>query len=225
MLKVINHILVIQRILAHDIDTVIRYYPKLTYCSEGKKEYLKGYLDICDTKGNYWDTFLIKIIIPEKYPYGVPILIELKNKIRRIDERHISEEGICCVDIDHELLYLSRKGIRLIDFMNDKVYPFFANQVYYDNEKKYVSEEYEHHFNGVVQFYHERLKLTRVELIISILELVLSNKIPGRNDNCLCNSGKKTKNFHGDAFNFLKWMGKERIQKDLNGFIELKTTN
>lgn len=210
------------RNLNKDLEEIKFFFPKLKFYQQKKRRFLKGDLDICDQEGNYLKTFEIAIDIPENYPYGVPLLFELSENIPRIEDRHINNNGLCCVDIDHELLLLARRGLRLFDFIRDKVYPYFANQLFYEfNDSKYANGEYEHRFQGVIQFYSNRLGLEDPKLIVSFLECLISNKLPGRNKPCLCNAGligKKYKHCHEDAISLLKSIEKGKIMSDLIGF-------
>lgn len=196
---------------------------KIVISKSGKPEKLFGELDICDTKGIYWDTFKIAILIPDKFPYAVPEVFERSHKIPREDDRHISENGLCCLDIEHELLRLARRGINLCDFIAEKVYPFFSNQLYYERKGKYANEEYPHEFGGVRYFYLKKLNLFEPKIIIRILQMILKNELPGRNDLCPCQSGRKLKSCHQSEIDFLKSVGRARLMMDFEGFMQLNS--
>ena len=106
-------------LLERNISSFLYTYPKFKYFERPKKKcsILKGTIDICDVDGNYWDSFKIEIYIEKlKYPYCVPIIKEISRKIKRDDEWHINKDGFCCLDIDHELEYMSKRGINIISF-------------------------------------------------------------------------------------------------------------
>jgi len=204
-----------------DLLEVRRCFPKLRFFTKGGDHFLKGDLDICDIVGEYWDTFEIGITIPKNYPNGVPLVFEISRKIPREDKRHISKEGVCCVDIDHELLYLARRGLKLVNFIRDKVYPYFANQLYYMKNGCFAKGEFKHRLDGILQFYDERLNISDTEVAIRFLERLVINKLPGRNDPCLCNSGKKYKYCHETSMAFLKSIGTDKVKSDLAQFKEI----
>ena len=211
--------------IERDIAETLERFPKLSkrFDKNSNTWLLAGDLDICDSQGEYWDTFNILILIPNTYPYCVPQVVEKSKLIPRDTKRHISKEGVCCLDMDHKLLRMARRGIRLADFIAEKVYPFFANQLYYDEseDKQYAGEEYEHHFEGVRQFYNEDLGIADTGLAIKAIEMVLANDIPGRNDRCFCGGGMKFKRCHAEAVAFLETMPTDRLRKDLDGFRNL----
>jgi hypothetical protein len=142
---------------------------------------------------------------------------ETSLKIIRSEDRHIDELGICCLDINHKLLAMKMKGVNLLEFTKNKIYPFFANQVYFDQTGKYATGDYLHQFDGIKQFYIEELNIpTKVEAI-SILEFILSRQKLGRNDLCFCGA-KKFKDCHIEIVEFLKSVGENQLRLDLAGF-------
>lgn len=200
-----------------DFNEAKEYFPKLSYGRNRKNKIwiISGELDICDVKGNYWNTFDIKIVVPESYPYCVPKVIEISEIIPRDIDWHISENGICCLDSDNNLIVLSRHGINLRDFIAKKIYPFFANQLYKLQENKYAGKEYKHHVDGVIQYYIEDLKIPTAEILVVFLEQILSKKDLTRNRLCPCMSGEKIKNCHLKAIETIKTIGREKILDDL----------
>ncbi|MBI3134078.1 MAG: hypothetical protein HYZ14_05320 [Bacteroidetes bacterium] len=206
--------------LDNDIKRIKECFPKLKYLGTKQSRVFVGDIDICDTQGNYWNTFRIKVVVPAFYPFAVPTLFELSRNIKRKKSRHISEDGKCCVDVDHELLHWASRGISVYEFIKLKVYPFLANQLYYDSEKHYANGEYLHEFDGVRQFYSQKLNLDQPAIIVSILEMILANNLPGRNDGCPCGQ-PKFKFCHEKSVEFLKSVGAPKLISDLTEFKKL----
>jgi len=191
-------------------------FPKLgyTYNTEHGMWCITGQLDICDVKGVYWNTFDIILVIPKSYPYCIPLLMEQSKLIPREIDWHISPEGFCCMDVEHNLIAMSKRGINLTDFIKDKVYSFFANQLYKLEAQHYAGPEYAHHVAGVLQYYKEKHNISNAETVLIFLDAVLSKTRIGRNDSCLCGSGNKTKNCHIEAIDTMKLLGMEKLKKD-----------
>jgi hypothetical protein len=208
------------KLLESDLKKISEVFPKLNaiWNAQFKIWLLRGDLDICDNAGDYWGTYQITILIPKGYPHCVPLVREDSAKIPREDYRHISKDGDCCLDIDHRLLHMSKKGISIVDFIKQKVYPYFANQLYYDKHNHFAGEEYAHHFEGIKQFYRESLNLVNHDSIVSTLEFLLSGKKAERNIICPCRSKKKLKYCHLESIEFLFALGKERLLVDLDLF-------
>lgn len=205
-----------------DFADVQEYFPKLSYGRNRQHKIwiISGELDICDVRGNYWNTFDVKIVVPESYPHCVPIVMEKSEIIPRDIDWHISENGICCLDSDNNLIVLSRHGINLKDFIAEKIYPFFANQLYKLQENKYAGQEYKHHVEGIIQYYIEDLNIPSAEDIIVFLEHIIHKKDLTRNRLCPCRSGKKIKNCHEKTIGIIKTIGREKMIYDLKKISE-----
>jgi len=205
--------------IKQDLEDLVKRFPKLRYSYDEKqmRASISGMLEICDAKGNYWKSFNILITVGPGYPYEVPKLKEKSDNIPRQLDRHITKEGDCCVDIPHKLKLKASRGIRLTDFVLYDVYPFFANQLYFDEEHIYANGEWTHNFQGIREFYQEELGIINDESAISILVAILDKRIPERNDLCICGK-KKFKKCHLDAVRFLSCLGETRLREDLSGF-------
>jgi len=200
-----------------DFVTVEERFPKLKYSwsTKYKTWVITGELDICDTEGVYWNTFNIVIGVPQSYPYCVPILVEKSEIIIRDIDWHISPEGICCIDVSHNLIAMSKLGINICSFISDKVYPYFANQLYKLAEDKYAGKEYAHHLEGIIQYYLEEHNLPDKSAVVSLLQRITTKSFIGRNNSCPCGSGKKIKRCHKNSIETIKSLGDTRLLLDL----------
>ncbi len=200
-----------------DFAEVEDRFPKLNYSwvAKYKTWVIAGELDICDTEGTYWNTFNIAIAVLQGYPYCVPVLLEKSEIIPRDIDWHISPEGICCIDLSHNLIAMSKVGINICDFIRDKIYPYFANQLYKLTENDYAGSEYAHHLDGIIQYYLEEHHLPNEKAIISLLQQIVAKSQIGRNDKCPCCSGKKVKHCHQQSIEAIKTLGKERVKADI----------
>lgn len=205
-----------------DFLAVEERFPKLKYSwnSKFRTWVIVGELDICDTEGVYWNTFNIAIAVPQNYPYCIPVLVEKSEIIPRDIDWHISPEGVCCVDMSHNLLAMSKRGIHICSFISDKVYTYFANQLYKMIEEKYAGKEYAHYFDGVIQYYIEEHNLPEKNAIVSLLQRITTKSFIGRNDKCPCGSEKKIKHCHQNSIDILKTLGSKRLLSDLENILE-----
>ena len=212
-----------EKLFEKDFKLMIEVFPQLNHFAINQANtawLITGQLDIFDSVGTYWDTFSIKIYVPYEYPYCVPIVLETENKIERGEHRHINKIGMCCLDIEHRLLVLKKRGINLTSFIKEKVYPYFANQIYYEEEKKYANGEYDHYFDGTQQFYKEDLNIPSIKQAIEIIKFTLSKQKLQRNDLCFC-GGEKYKDCHLSAVEFLNSVGSDQLEQDLSDFEKL----
>jgi len=201
-----------------DFEAVQERFPKLRYSWSKKLKcwIIAGELDICDTIGIYWDTFDIFILVPSAYPYCVPLLIENSEIIPRDIDWHITSKGFCCYDVDQNLTVMSKKGINLSSFIADKIYSYFANQLYKLKENKYAGSEYAHHLQGVIQYYIEQHQLTNETTVINLLTAIATKTSILRNELCPCGSNRKVKNCHLKSIEDIKTLGQEKIRFDLD---------
>jgi len=206
-----------------DFRVANELYPRLNsvWSAEHKMWIIRGDLDICDSEGVFWDTFNLAILVPKGYPYIIPVVVEVSKLIPRDIDWHISSEGVCCVDEHHSLLAWSKRGIRIDSFLKDKVYPFFANQLYKLHSGNYAGKEYKHFAAGVLQYYIEELKINTRDLALNLIQMVLQGKIV-RNEQCPCGSGRKVKICHEASFAEMRAFGPERLRKDLE---EIRSCN
>jgi hypothetical protein len=206
-----------KRKFENDFREVSQLFPKLRFAEKKTGWSIYGDMDICDSKGNYWETFNIEIFLPDTYPFCYPKVRERSRILTRDSNWHINEKGYCCLDIEHKLVMYQTRGMNLFDFIKNKVYPFFVNQVYRKKTGHYASGEYNHEFDGVVQFYREELEIHSSALAVEILQKILVNKLPQRNDLCICGE-KKYKNCHYRSVEFLRLIPKNRLVRDIEGF-------
>lgn len=197
-------------------------FPKLQYVwNKALNSWIiTGELDICDVKGVYWNTFDILILVPKGYPYCVPELIEKSKIIPRDIEWHISPEGICCYDVENSRLAMSKTGINLSKFITEKIYTYFANQLFKLAEKKYAGQEYAHHLAGIIQYYMEEHHLKNEESVIVLLQSIIKKTSIDRNDKCPCGSNRKVKHCHQNSIDVIKTLGSEKISKDLSNITQ-----
>lgn len=201
-------------ILDKDIHEVLEIFPKLKLFEKEKKKILSGEIDIFDAADNYLDSFTINVAIPRNYPYGFPLLFETSNKFEHIPDRHIDEDGSCCVCSLQESDLISQKGISIKAFFLKFVIPYLANQLYFDIENEWVNGDYEHGAEGILQFYDELFKLKDIVGVINLLSFFNTTKM-NRNDNCFCGKKEKLKRCHIQTYTIIKNLSKKRIEYDI----------
>lgn len=206
--------------IERDIERFIEKYPKFSVVSFDNTNYIKlqGVIDIVDVEGVYWDSYEISILLlKQNYPHITPKVFEVTEKIKREDDWHISVDGECCLDILHKMLLLENKGIDVISFYQNKVYPFFANHAYKLKTGDYANGDYPHQFDGIKYFYENDLGLKDINFIIVLLTSMTTNKLPSRNSICLCKQ-RKYKYCHLPIAEKLILFGHKRLLDDLQLF-------
>lgn len=212
------------RKLSKDIETFIAMYSIFSLVEESEVALnLEGKIDIIDVDGNYWDSYEVRIKLSTfKYPNIIPEVYETSNKIKRENDWHIAADGACCLDITHQLVLLKNKGIDLISFYKNKIYPFFANHQYKLKTGSYANGDYPHEFDGIKYFYAKNIKLTDTDLIIKILKQITTNRLPKKEAVCICGQSK-FKHCHLTTVTQLILFGQQQLKQDLSLFEYNKT--
>lgn len=180
---------------------------------------LQGVIDIIDDNLQFWDNYNVKIIVPTiGFPHVIPLVVETSKKIARDIDFHISNNGLCCLDIPHKLEIEKSRGISLVDYYQNYIYPFFANHQYKLKTKKYAGGEYDHFHKGVEQFYKEEHNLTDTYGIIEYLKYALEYKKAERNKKCPLCGKPKYKNCCRLLIYKIKRYGKRQLKIDLSFF-------
>jgi len=209
-------------VFERDLKVALDRFPKLRLMQSNTNYWVvSGELDICDTKGNYWNTFEIQMLFSKNYPFCIPVVTEVSKIIPREIDWHISLSGDCCLDIPHKLVYQSRLGVNISDFVATKVYPYFSNQLYKLQTGSYAGSEFAHHREGIIQFYTEELRFEPNKALY-VLQRLTRGKSFNRNEMCYCGKKVKLKNCHISTIEFLKSMPHKQLSIDLKCFKLLK---
>ncbi|WP_430928926.1 hypothetical protein [Polaribacter marinivivus] len=206
------------------LDTYFKFVINEKYTNQ---DYLvlDGNVDVIDTKGNFWNDYFIRLLIPiSNYPSVIPSVYEISEEIEREDDFHISKKGECCLDIHHKLILEKRRGINLIAFYKKYIYPFFANHQYKIKTNMYANGEYKHDVEGVVQFYNDEYNLSNSESIVKYIELALGVRKADRNKECIICGGRKYKNCCFLTVEKLKSFGSRILKTDLEIFKNKQNT-
>lgn len=92
--------------------------------------------------------------------------------------------------------------------------PFLANQSYYERMGDWKNGQYDHGSKGIMTYYSEAFGISDRSLLELILQQLSENQRYGRNDPCLCGSGKKAKKCHLDVFDRLRTNGCPELFKE-----------
>lgn len=196
------------------MDSFLILHPefKINYQQE-KPCSVSGTYSVKDNLGVVQDEFDIEVGIPQEYPLGFPVLKEISKKIPREDEFHVDENGIACVEITPVVNLISRTGISLNNFIENYVHKFLCWQILYRYDKGI--NYWDHKENGIKDFYIEKLETQDIDLVKKLLDSLIKNIIPQRNDACLCGSNRKYKNCHWRSFENLKQYGVNELRMGL----------
>jgi hypothetical protein len=177
---------------------------------------LKGILDIKDASNEVVGSFSIEIRFRTEFPYRFPILYEVGEAIPNIADRHKYPDGKCCITVRPDEILKCKDGISVLSFIEKYAIPYFANQIYFLQNGKYLNGEYSHGNNGFIEFYNDFFKTTNRDKWREDVEKVSSGKTikMDRNKPCFCGSGQKFKNCHDKIYYNISRLGINQIMSD-----------
>ena len=195
------------KITDRDLRWLRLHFPNLYYDADSRK--ILGELDFCavydqesgkvtiadfaeETDFLIQDVFEIEIYLDDLDMNGWPKVFEVGGKYRRIAKKcevpiidlHIYPHNrACCLG----LKYRDSQQLCIEDFLDELVIPFFYRLSYTDKfginrAREDLWGEYSHGDKGQMEHFLEIMNIARHN--------------PGRNDPCLCGSGKKYKKCH-----------------------------
>ena len=101
-----------------------------------------------------------------------------------------------CLDVKQSIAIKAKKGIKIFDFIEKDLIPNLAWRYCVLNNIPFEKKEYEHGLKGVIQEYQEILETENDPFLLKCLCAIVLNKLPERNEPCLCGKQKKFKNCH-----------------------------
>jgi len=206
-----------------DKIAILKSNPGLHFVIQNDGTYIfSGNYYLTDSEGKLIKSFNVKITPIENYPNSVPIVYSTGDEIEKIDDYHISKEGIICFDHTYTLNKLASGGLRLYDFIEFYFPKYFSWVLLKQSGKAENLKEWAHQDDGTIQYFQEILEINEIDKIINFLEGYLNVTKPRRNEKCYCSSGIKLKNCHLDAVNILRATSKKELQGDLSKLIKVK---
>lgn len=160
------------------------------------------------------DVFEVVIRVEDNYPFVIPTLLETGGRYPFRGARHFNEDGTCCVEVPAVLKKAARKGLRLREYIERFVVPFFANQIYFDSKGEFLSER-SHGVEGIREHVASIVGTYEKAEIQHLIKLLSIGQKVGRNSGCVCGSGVKYKYCHQKMLTELNrlytWQDLQRI--------------
>lgn len=209
------------KLFCNQLDSVIKKFPNLMITELDGVKALKGILDIKNDQNEVVGSFSVEIRYRMEFPFRFPILYEVGEAIPDIADRHKYQDGSCCITVLPDEILKCRDGISVLSFIEEYAIPYFANQVYFLQNWKYLNGEYSHGFNGLREFYSQLFKTTDTSKWREYVDIVSSGKTlkMDRNKPCFCGSGLKYKNCHDKIYYNISRLGINLIINDFKYLI------
>lgn len=169
---------------------------------ENSHPYLVGSIELTDENGYIIDTYRVKIVPTEDYPYEFPHVYELGGRIPINIDWHVFPDGHCCIKAHTEEILICHQGITLIDFIKNEVIPYFFNQKHRELYG-YFLQERSHGKKGNLEFLYEVFGTVDKSVIRRCLLFISKKQEPNRVSMCFCGSGEKYRKCHRGTYRLL----------------------
>jgi hypothetical protein len=184
------------------LNDVCREFPHLRIKTLDEKQYLKGTIEVSDAEHTAKKNYLIEIHFAEGFPYRFPKLFEVGGDIPCEADFHKYSNNSCCITAPIDEFFKCKNGITVLQFINEQVIPYLANQWYRQITGKF-KDEYSHGNKG------------QLECLCDYAFGEKKNNL-GRNDKCFCGSNKKYKKCCMPFIAQIQQVGKEKMTQYLN---------
>ncbi len=204
-----------------DIQRSLENYPGLQFYPDAEVPYIQGIWE-AKFNGVLFETYEVKIDFIHGYPNKLPLVYEISSKIPRLADRHLNPPGWdACLFVADSRWEVWPLGSSFLKFLEIPIHNFFLWQAYYDEfQKPPPSGERSHYDQGVVEYYYERLSVTKPD---QALRLLLATKyITKRTDRCPCGKNISFKDCHYETVKLFRDNAEKLyIQKAINIFLEI----
>lgn len=171
------------------------------------------------------DQYNIKIIIPADYPDSLPLVIETGQRIPPSFHKNPTEYGdSLCLEVGTKLKLDFSENPTILFFVNKFVIDYLFSYSYLKKTGHLPYGERPHGVLGIIDFYKEILGISDIRTILDFLKVLASGSF--REHQCICKSGKRTRNCHGKIIK--KLLAKnipEYFQNDYDSIIEVLSKN
>ena len=174
--------------------------PKLAAARDGRDIVVRGtYLlfengAIANPAGPITD-FEIEIVLSARYPNREPKVFEVGGRIPRCPDRHVNNEGDCCVTVWENWLVCAEDH-SFAAFMNGPLNEFFLGQYWFDKTGKWPFGERTHGPKGLEEAYADALGIAHKKKDLIYHLRLLSKDWPKGHWLCPCGSGKPLRHCH-----------------------------
>lgn len=157
--------------------------------------------------------FEIVMKIPLGYPYEIPTVIEVGNKIDlKYEHRYIN--GQLCLGTNSEIILNCNGAITISYLIDAYVIPYLFSYRYYERYNEYPFGDRPHGAMGIVEAWKEVLGVKTVKEAYDIIKYAVLHTYRGHLP-CPCNSGKKTRDCHPVNTELLLKLNNKLVKKIL----------
>ena len=156
--------------------------------------------------------FDIEMVLSERFPSREPQVFEVGGRIPRVADRHVNEDGDCCITVWENWLVCADDH-SFAAFMAGPVNEFFLGQYWFEKTGKWPFGERAHGTKGLEEAYADALSIPNKKKDLIYHLRLLSKDWPKGHWLCPCGSGKLLRHCHRDEMMALHRRVPPRIAK------------
>ncbi|WP_394530779.1 ubiquitin-conjugating enzyme family protein [Priestia aryabhattai] len=177
-------------------EEFLKDYPDMSFSPmKGSELFLRGTLKF---KARFQgtqpieDKYELEIAVPENFPYELPKVRELEQKIPRDLNHHINPDDTLCLGSPLRMIMKLYKSPTLNTYAEECLIPYlYAVSYKLQNGGDFVFGELEHGGKGLISDYLDILNLDKSEQVIKSLSLLSMKKRVANKKICPCGCYKK----------------------------------
>ena len=178
-----------------EIEEFLKEQPGMSLApSRNQLLILKGKFSFCASLPNFpeiKDFYNILIILPHNFPYDLPAIVGLDDKVREGDNPHLDKDRNLCLGVPLQLKKIFSENQTFSGFIDNCLVPYFYGVSYNKIYKKFPFGEIGHEPAGALIEYQNMLGLSnsnQVKLAFKLLGMRerIANKEP-----CPCGCGNR----------------------------------
>lgn len=159
------------------------------------------------------EVFEVDIRFPLGYPYEIPDVSEVGNKLDpKYEHRYIN--GQLCLGTDSEIMLKSDGCITIVYLMNAYIIPYLFSYRYHERYNEYPFGDRSHGAMGILESCAESFGVKNIKEAYDILIYAVARPYRGHLL-CPCNSGKRTRDCHSVSADILEMFNNKSVKRIL----------
>jgi len=182
-----------------DLEKLFSDYPNLYLAEETNEEFIiSGSLRVNKIFNDFHvdKEYEVSLYIPKCLPQQLPYVYETSGKVSDSYSHKYTDQKLC-LGTDIEIFIDFSDGMSITKWVNNYVISYFFSYEYFIRFCEYPFEERSHGISGPLEFYQEYFELTCLSDTLDFLKKIHNKSYRGHLS-CPCNSGKKTRECHGE---------------------------
>lgn len=175
-------------------DALAVRHPTLHLLDIGGRLIVRGSIRV-EHDGVDLDWFVIEVGLAPLQRLCLPQVREVGGRIPRIPDRHMNDDGSCCVCLPEDYFLRNPGPFDMITFLDGPVRGYFIAQALVERGDPWPHGEWDHGEAGRREWFKEFLDSLKPEVFRAYLETLSHDKIKGHYP-CPCGSERRLRDCH-----------------------------